>query len=157
LSLEDLRFRPGEAGQPRGSRPNLYKRQPRLIDSTDEHKLQIARELIKRQEELVRESADRQQAEQLADFLESHDPLTRLPNRGTFELELARAVQVAAGRGRILGVMAVGVDRFKRVGQTHGAGHAILMEIGGRPDRLLGRGRLPRPPSASRSSPTTAS
>ena len=41
---------------------------------------------------------------------------------------------MAARRGRILGVMAVGIDRFKRVGEIHGpgAGDAILIESAGR-------------------------
>ena len=90
----------------------------------------LASELEQRQAELKAEAAGRHHAEERADFLESHDPLTRLPNRETFELELARAVEVAARRGRILGIMAIGIDRFKRVGETHGpgAGDAILIE-----------------------------
>ena len=90
--------------------------------------------LRRRQDELMREAAGRHEAELRAEFLESHDPLTRLPNRENFELELARAVEVAAQRGRILGVMAVGLDRFKRVGETHGpgAGDAILIETADR-------------------------
>ncbi len=92
----------------------------------------LASELSLREAELDRESASRHDAERRADFLESHDPLTRLPNRESFELELARALEAAAGRGRILGVMAVGLDRFKRIGETHGpdAGDAVLVEIG---------------------------
>jgi diguanylate cyclase (GGDEF)-like protein len=41
---------------------------------------------------------------------------------------------MAAGRGRILGVMTVGIDRFKRVGETHGpgGGDALLIETAGR-------------------------
>jgi diguanylate cyclase (GGDEF)-like protein len=92
--------------------------------------------LRRRQAELLHETAGRHEAELRADFLESHDPLTRLPNRENFELELAKAVEVAARRGRILGVMTLGIDRFKRVGETHGpgTGDAILIEIA---DRLV--------------------
>jgi diguanylate cyclase (GGDEF)-like protein len=80
--------------------------------------------------ELERESAGRHDAEMRADFLETHDPLTRLPNRETFECELQKSIEVAAARGRILGVMTIGIDRFKRIGETHGpaAGDAILAE-----------------------------
>jgi diguanylate cyclase (GGDEF)-like protein len=107
------------------------------LHSSIEARGKLALELDRRQQELMRESAGRQDAELRADFLERHDPLTRLPNRETFELELARAVEVAAGRGRILAVMAVGVDRFKRVGETHGpgAGDAVLIDIGVRLSR----------------------
>jgi diguanylate cyclase (GGDEF)-like protein len=94
----------------------------------------FASDLNARHAELMREAAGRHDAELRADFLESHDPLTRLPNRESFGLELARAIDVAAGRGRILGIMAIGIDRFKRVGETHGngAGDALLIEAAGR-------------------------
>ena len=101
---------------------------------SDDARGALASELELRQAELKLEAAGRHDAELKAEFLESHDPLTRLPNRENFELELARAVEVAARRGRILGVMAVGIDRFKRVGETHGpgAGDAILIETADR-------------------------
>jgi diguanylate cyclase (GGDEF)-like protein len=97
----------------------------------------LATKLDRGRAELALETAGRRDAELRADFLERHDPLTRLPNRENFELELARAVQIAAGRGRILGVMTVGVDRFKRVGETHGpgAGDSVLLEIADRLSR----------------------
>jgi diguanylate cyclase (GGDEF)-like protein len=97
----------------------------------------FASELSARHSELAREAAGRRDAELRADFLESHDPLTRLPNRESFELELARAIGIAAGRGRFLGIMAVGIDRFKRIGETHGngAGDALLIEAAGRLSR----------------------
>jgi diguanylate cyclase (GGDEF)-like protein len=94
----------------------------------------FASELNARQSELVREAAGRHNAELRVDFLESHDPLTSLLNLESFELELARAINIASGRGRILGVMAIGIDRFKRIGETHGtgAGDALLIEAAGR-------------------------
>ena len=78
--------------------------------------------------ELEREAAGRHNAETRADFLETHDQLTRLPNRESFELELDKAIVVAAARGRILGVMTIGLDRFKRISETRGpaAGDVIL-------------------------------
>jgi diguanylate cyclase (GGDEF)-like protein len=90
----------------------------------------FASELSARKEELAREAAGRMDAELRADFLESHDPLTRLFNRESFELALKRALEVAEGRGRILGVMAVELDRLKRIGETHGPGASdtILLE-----------------------------
>ncbi len=97
----------------------------------------FASELNAKHSELAREAAGRHDAELRADFLESHDPLTRLLNRESFELELARAIAIAGGRGRILGVMAIGIDRFKRIGETHGngAGDALLIEAAGRLQR----------------------
>jgi diguanylate cyclase (GGDEF)-like protein len=97
----------------------------------------LSSELNLRQAELKRESACREDAEQRVDFLVRHDHLTRLPNREYFEIELARALDIAARRGRILGVMAVGLDRFSRVAELHGpsAGDSILVESA---ERLTG-------------------
>jgi diguanylate cyclase (GGDEF)-like protein len=94
----------------------------------------LASELNARQAGLMVEAAGRHDAELRADFLESHDPLTRLLNRDSLALALAQAIEIAAGRGRILGVMAIGIDRFKRVGETHGpgAGDALLIEAASR-------------------------
>ena len=99
----------------------------------------LATDLNARQAELSCEAARRHDAELRADFLESHDPLTRLPNRDSFGLELARAIEIAAGRGRILGVMSVGIDRFKRIGEIHGsgAGDALLIEAANRLTRAF--------------------
>jgi diguanylate cyclase (GGDEF)-like protein len=94
----------------------------------------LASELSARQAELRIEAAGRQDAQKRVDFLESHDLLTRLHNREGLEGALERAIEVAAGRGRILGVMSIGIDRFKRVGETHGpaASDAVLIETAGR-------------------------
>jgi diguanylate cyclase (GGDEF)-like protein len=99
----------------------------------------LASDLNVRQAELAREAQKRHDAELRADFLESHDPLTSLPNRDSFDLELARAIEIAAGRGRILGVMSVGIDRFKRVSEVHGssAAEALLIEAAGRLSRAF--------------------
>jgi diguanylate cyclase (GGDEF)-like protein len=110
----------------------LYLR--RGLRNSIEARVWLASELNLRQDELDKESACREDAEQRADFLERHDPLTRLPLRECFELELERGLKVATDRGTMLGIMAVGVDRFSRVSELHGpgAGDAILIEIGGR-------------------------
>jgi diguanylate cyclase (GGDEF)-like protein len=114
------------------------------LHKANEARGRLVSELSVRHAELLRETAGRHDAELRADFLESHDPLTRLPNRETFELSLARALKIAASRGRILGVMAIGIDRFKRVVETHGpgAGDAILIEIGVRLARCFHEGDL---------------
>jgi diguanylate cyclase (GGDEF)-like protein len=97
--------------------------QTRLIvslDSSMDARGRLTSELGEWQAELAREAAIRHNAELRADFLESHDPLTRLLNRDSFEIELAKAVEVAAARGRILGIMSVGIDRLHRVAEAHG-------------------------------------
>jgi diguanylate cyclase (GGDEF)-like protein len=104
----------------------------------------LARDLSARQAELAREAAGRRDAESRAVFLESHDPLTRLMNRDSFELSLCRAIEAAEGRGKILGVMSIGIDRFARIGQAHGPGaaDAILIEAAARLARSFRDGDL---------------
>lgn len=94
----------------------------------------LASDLSKKQSELAAEAARRRDAESRATFLESHDPLTSLRNRDSFEEELTKAIGIAAGRGRILGVMAIGIDRFRRVVEVHGsgAGDFLLIEAAAR-------------------------
>jgi len=60
------------------------------------------------------------------------DPLTGLPNRRAFEEELGREAARAARAGAPLAVVALDVDRFKAVNDTHGhaAGDAVLREVG---------------------------
>jgi diguanylate cyclase (GGDEF)-like protein len=61
------------------------------------------------------------------------DPLTGCLNRRGFEQELARAVARAAreGGGAEVGLLAVDIDRFKRVNDTFGhlAGDTVLREL----------------------------
>jgi diguanylate cyclase (GGDEF)-like protein len=99
----------------------------------------LATDLSVRQAELALEASKRHDAERRATFLESHDPLTSLPNRDSFELGLARAIEIASGRGRILGVMSIGIDRFRRICEVHGsgAGDALLIETAGRLGRAF--------------------
>ena len=71
-------------------------------------------------------------------FLASHDPLTGLPNRFFFEDRLRRAATRAARRQSNLGVLFLGLDRFRHVNDTIGysAGDELLVQVAER----LGRG-----------------
>lgn len=102
----------------------------RSLSRSEEAHDRLASELSARELDLERETAGRHDAERRADFLTSHDGLTRLPNRESFERELEKAIEVARARGRILGVMTIGLDRFKRIGEIHGpaAGDDILAQ-----------------------------
>ncbi len=71
-------------------------------------------------------------------FLNHHDPLTRLPNRALLADRLLQAIEAARPEQRQLGVLLLNVDRLKRVneGIGHDAGDLLLREIGA---RLLAR------------------
>ncbi len=67
-------------------------------------------------------------------FLNNHDPLTRLPNRSLLADRLLQAIEAARPRQRQLAVLLLNVDRIKRVneGIGHDAGDELLREIGTR-------------------------
>ena len=60
------------------------------------------------------------------------DPLTRLPNRRSFEDSLERALARAERSGRPLAVLALDLDGFKAVNdvQGHAAGDRVLVQAG---------------------------
>jgi diguanylate cyclase (GGDEF)-like protein len=109
------------------------------LHRSNEARGRLASELSARYARLAAEAAGRVDAERRAVFLESHDRLTQLPDRVSFELSLARSIEAAAGRGRILGVMSIGIDRLRRVCEAHGhgAGDAVLVEAASRLSRAF--------------------
>lgn len=68
--------------------------------------------------------------QELLEHLASHDPLTDLPNRRSFEAALGRAV-ARAKRGTQSSVLFIDVDEFKLCNDTYGHafGDALLTEI----------------------------
>jgi len=64
----------------------------------------------------------------------THDKITGLPNRALLESLIEAAIDNARGEGRKVPVLTFGVDRFQTINETqgHGAGDALLSEIGRR-------------------------
>ena len=63
--------------------------------------------------------------------LSSRDPLTGLANRRSFDLALAREVDRVARSGEPALLLAVDIDHFKRINDTHGhaAGDVVLKAV----------------------------
>jgi diguanylate cyclase (GGDEF)-like protein len=63
-----------------------------------------------------------------------YDPLTRLPNRHSFEQSLKQALLRARRDGRMVGVLFFDLDGFKQINDSlgHSAGDEVLVEIGRR-------------------------
>jgi diguanylate cyclase (GGDEF)-like protein/PAS domain S-box-containing protein len=72
-------------------------------------------------------------------FQASHDSLTRLPNRSTFESRLQDAIALANQRGEQLALFFVDLDRFKEVNDTfgHSRGDELLRQVAGRLRRCI--------------------
>jgi diguanylate cyclase (GGDEF)-like protein/PAS domain S-box-containing protein len=79
----------------------------------------------------LRDESRLRSAEERLDFYERFDPLTGLPNRDEFCRRLGEEVERARGRGRIFAVLAIGLDRFKRVNELYGpsVGDDLLRQV----------------------------
>jgi diguanylate cyclase (GGDEF)-like protein/PAS domain S-box-containing protein len=77
---------------------------------------------------------ERVAAEQEARYLATHDPVTGLRNRHFLLDQLAGAIARARRHGKLLAVLFVDLDGFKRVNDDHGhaAGDRLLAEAGRR-------------------------
>jgi diguanylate cyclase (GGDEF)-like protein len=86
---------------------------------------------------LVHNIEQRKQAEGRIKYLAYHDPLTDLPNRALLEDRLATALAQARGKNRMLALLSLDLDRFKRINDTIGRplGDRVLQGIA---ERLTG-------------------
>lgn len=77
-------------------------------------------------------------AMQQAEFLNRHDALTKLPNRGELMSKVPVLLDSCRANGRHLVLMMVGIDRFKAVNDTLGmrGGDRVLIELGERLRKL---------------------
>lgn len=66
----------------------------------------------------VRHAVDRKRTEQNLAYLAQYDPLTALANRALFRDRLAHAVAVAKRKKQEVGIILLGLDRFKALSET---------------------------------------
>jgi diguanylate cyclase (GGDEF)-like protein/PAS domain S-box-containing protein len=83
---------------------------------------------------VLRDITERKRAEERIRFLAYYDSLTSLPNRQLFEEQLSAALATAARNNRIVAVLFLDLDHFKRINDTlgHTLGDALLQAIAGR-------------------------
>ncbi len=83
----------------------------------------------------------RSDAMQRLHHMAMNDALTGLPNRASFQLELARQLDDARATGTQIGLVAVDLNRFKEINDIHGhrAGDDVLILLGQRLRTAMGR------------------
>ncbi|MFY3383097.1 sensor domain-containing diguanylate cyclase [Paracidovorax sp. MALMAid1276] len=122
-----------EAGQPGARLPSVRSNREvqKLSGALNRmtHRLLSAREAM---EETVRQrTLELEAANRALDLQARTDALTGLLNRRGFEAQMEFAMAVARRSGRPLSLVAVDVDHFKRVNDTHGhdAGDEVLRRL----------------------------
>ena len=80
---------------------------------------------------------EKNKADERVEYLASHDSLTALPNRETFNGLLRRAIDEALHQERRFAVLFIDLDRFKVINDSlgHEAGDLLLLQVA---DRLRG-------------------
>ena len=88
-------------------------------------------ELAERNQQLIREVAERERMEALMRHQATHDPLTGLPNRALFGDRLNGAIQRANRHQNHFALAYIDIDGFKAINDNHGhaVGDALLQEI----------------------------
>ncbi len=83
---------------------------------------------------VFKDLSDIREATKQVNFLTSHDPLTRLPNRTLLADRLQQAIDIAQHTGQRLAVLLLNLDRLQKVNDSmgHGAGDDLLKEMAAR-------------------------
>jgi len=89
---------------------------------------------FRRARELRHEMVKREEAEERANLLARHDPLTGLPNRRLLHDELSAAIEEVRNSASECAVFLIDLDQFKPVNDIHGhdVGDAVLVEVASR-------------------------
>jgi len=110
-----------------------------MRDALERMVAERTQELVSANRRLEAEIYDRKQAEERAQHLADHDPLTGLPNRRLLEDRLSQAIARGDRTQKPTAVMFVDLDHFKAINDTlgHAIGDLVLKEVAERLVRQL--------------------
>ncbi|MHB8483264.1 MAG: EAL domain-containing protein [Nitrospiria bacterium] len=74
---------------------------------------------------------ERKKAREQLDYIATHDSLTQIPNRILFSNRLDDAIAHAKGTGKLVAIMFVDLDQFKRINDSlgHTPGDLVIQEV----------------------------
>jgi len=80
---------------------------------------------------IILDISDRKQAQERLLRLANYDDITGLPNRNLFKDRLQHAIEIAHHQNKLVGLMFIDVDNFKKVNDTlgHSCGDTLLQQI----------------------------
>lgn len=104
----------------------------------------LHKDVIELSAQLCALGMEREESRARMRHLASYDGLTGLPRRNLFDERAALALDEAGRARRMLAMIFIDLDRFRRVNESHGymAGDALLRAVGQRLRRLAGAAEL---------------
>jgi len=112
-----------------------------LTNSMKLHHINIflVKQLSEINTDLMNEVFERNKTQEKLDYFATHDPLTTIPNRHSFDLHFSQALEHAHSHARKFTVLFVDIDHFKSINDSYGhdIGDMLLYQVAMRLKEIL--------------------